>query len=529
MLLTAAGRERDLQALEATLLEMRVAGVKPNEATHGALVHGLVRCGELEQAADALQAARGARPAPGVQAYTALVQGFMRAGQVDRGLAVMADMRAAGVSPNVVTFTTLADGLVRLERLDEARALLLQMAAEQVPANAVTYNTLLRGYAQRGEVQAGLELLGIMVSAQIRTSAVTYNTLISACVRDKDMTAARQVLEQMRRAGHAPDAVTYTTLLTGCGQLGQIDEARSFFAEMLASPELMPDVKAFNAMLTLLAAAGEPGEDEALLSRMLADGVPADIASYGGMVAGRARRGDLDGAFAAYEASCRCGVEADHRMFDALLDACVRCGRFDRATSVLADMEARGVAPDRLKYRRLLQELYRTKPNRRGSPHGLRRRGSIDASRQFAIELERFKFWCVRACAASCLMKRTPDVLHAGSECRTRCTSCMTRSHTPGVNRDVSLARKRLDVQLQSAAGVPDVKLLENVGVHDAHCADAHAPEQHLRNASRQPRPAPLRHAGARVVPRRLVRRDVQHLHHPVEQAVHHLKTGLGV
>ena len=410
MLLTAAGRERDLQALEATLQEMRLAGVKPNEATHGALVHSLVRCGELEQAADALQAARGARPAPGVQAYTALIQGFMRTGQVDRALAIMADMRAAGISPNVVTFSTLADGLVRFERLDEARALLLQMAAEQVPANAVTYNTLLRGHAQRGEVQAGLELLGIMVAAQIRTSAVTYNTLISACVRDKDMAVARQVLEQMRKAGHAPDAVTYTTLLTGCRQLGLVDEARSFFAELLASPELIPDVKAFNAMLTLLAAAGEPGEDEALLSRMLVDGIPADIASYGGMVAGRARRGDLDGAFAAYEASCRCGVEADHRMFDALLDACVRSGRFDRATSVLADMEARGVAPDRLKYRRLLQELYRMKPNRRGSPQGLRRRGSVDASRQFAIELERFKFWCVRACAASCLMKQTLDL-----------------------------------------------------------------------------------------------------------------------
>ena len=96
--------------------DMQAAGVKPNEATHGALVHGLVRCGELERAAAALRAARDARPAAGVQAYTALVQGFARAGQLDGGLAVMADMRAAGVPPNVVTFTTLADGLIRMER-----------------------------------------------------------------------------------------------------------------------------------------------------------------------------------------------------------------------------------------------------------------------------------------------------------------------------------------------------------------------------------------------------------------------------
>ncbi len=374
--------------------DMQAAGVKPNEATHGALVHGLVRCGELERAAAALRAARDARPAAGVQAYTALVQGFARAGQLDGGLAVMADMRAAGVPPNVVTFTTLADGLIRMERLDEARALLVQMAAERVPPNAVTYNTLLRGYAQRGEVQAGLELLSTMSAARVRTSAVTYNTLIAAYVSDQDMAGAHRLLVQMREAGHAPDEVTFTTLLTGCGRLGQVEAAREFFAEMLASPSVRPDTAAFNAMLSLLAAAGEPGEDDALLSRMLADSVPIDVASYGGVVAGRARRGDLDGAFAAYDAACRAGVEPDGRLFDSLLDACVRCGRFDRATSVLADMDARGIAPDRLKYRRLLQELYRPKPSRRGSTQGLgRRRGSVDASRQIAIELERFKFW----------------------------------------------------------------------------------------------------------------------------------------
>ena len=448
VLLTAAGRERDLQALEALVHEMQSTSLKPNEATHGALVHGLVRCGELERAAAALRAARNARPAAGVQAYTALVQGFLRAGQLDRALAVVADMRADGVPPNVVTFSTLADGLVRLERFDEACALLSQMAAERVPANAVTYNTLLRGYAQRGDVQAGLELLHAMGAAGVRPSDVTFNTLLSACVRAEDMGIARQVLTQMREAGHAPDAVTYTTLLTGYGRAGQVDEARAFFAELLSSPMLRPDTAAFNAMLSLLAAAGEPGEDEALLSRMIADGVPADVASYGGIVAGRARRGDLDGAFAAYDSACRRGIEPDDRMFDSLLDACVRCGRFDRATSVLADMDARGVAPDRLKYRRLLQELYRTRSSYRGSQSGARaklaqgqglgRRGSVDASRQIAIELERFKFWCVQW--ASHRVTKTgkrADHPRAGLASPTTCLICTTTIH------DCSLLARR--------------------------------------------------------------------------------------
>ena len=75
ILLTAAGRARDLARVDAVLDEMRSSGLPPDETTHGAVVSALVRCGQLQRAADALLEAQRGTPPPGVRAYTALVQG----------------------------------------------------------------------------------------------------------------------------------------------------------------------------------------------------------------------------------------------------------------------------------------------------------------------------------------------------------------------------------------------------------------------------------------------------------------------
>ena len=48
---------RDLARVDSVVGEMRDAGLPPDEATHGALVSALVRCGQLERAAAALRAA----------------------------------------------------------------------------------------------------------------------------------------------------------------------------------------------------------------------------------------------------------------------------------------------------------------------------------------------------------------------------------------------------------------------------------------------------------------------------------------
>lgn len=363
ILLTAAGRARNLARVESVIDMMREARVPPDETTHGAMVSALVRCGKLERADRALREAQLVTPPPGVRAYTALVQGYAAAGDFDAALSIIASMRSCGVEPNVVTYTTLMDGLVRADRLADATELLGGVRNQNIRANAVMFNTLLRGHARRGRLQDAMLLLARMTKQSVKPSLVTFNTLLMACSRAGDMGAAKRVVSRMRAAGFTPNVITATTLISVASRVGDVEAASTFFFEAVDQWRLVLDAPAYNAMLTCLAFANRPDEAAAILSRMRLAGVQPTLASFGPLIASAARAGNLDGALAAYRDACSSGLVPDVRMYDVLLDACVRSSRFEMGVDLLSDMEKRGTSlPEdvRAKYRRMLLSLVDT-------------------------------------------------------------------------------------------------------------------------------------------------------------------------
>jgi pentatricopeptide repeat domain-containing protein 1 len=230
-------------------------------------------------------------------------------------------------------------------------------------ANAVTFNTLLRGYARRGRVDDALQFYTRMTKLGVQPSVVTFNTLLLACSRSGNIGTANQVLARMQALGVTPDVVTVTSLISCASRIGDVASASAFASKALNEWRLVLDAPAYNALLTCLAFANKHEEATALLARMRAAGVQPTLASFGSLVAGAARAGDLDRALAAYRDACASGIMPDVRMYDVLLDACVRAGRFEMGVDLLSDMEQRGTAlPEDLrgKYRRLLETLAAT-------------------------------------------------------------------------------------------------------------------------------------------------------------------------
>ena len=68
----------------------------------------------------------------------------------------------------------------------------------------------------------------------------------------------------------------------------------------------------------------------------LCAGLPPPVEAAGAVLAGYARRGDAEAALDSLQRFARAGGAPDARMFDTLVDLCVRTGEFRRA------MQARG-------------------------------------------------------------------------------------------------------------------------------------------------------------------------------------------
>jgi len=227
----------------------------------------------------------------------------------------------------------LLDGLVRAGRLDEAREVL-----ESVDANAASYNAVLRGYASAGRTQDALALRESMSDRGVTPNLVTFNTLLRACVDDPK--ACTQLLAAMAAAGLSPDVATTTTLITAASRGGDVSLARTLFASV---PALDRDAPLYNAMLATLAFANLAAEAAELLRLMRATGTKPTVVSHGAVVAGLMRSGNLDGALAAYDVACAEGIRFDVRMFDMLIDGCLRTDRMDTLLRLCGEAQEQGV------------------------------------------------------------------------------------------------------------------------------------------------------------------------------------------
>ena len=390
MLIAAAGRTRDVNAVWAAVQAMRSARVPPDTVTHGALVGALCRCGRLGDAEDALASARaiggggfGARP--GVTAYTALVQGYAKAADFDSARRIMALMTSDDVPPNVVTFCTLLDGLVRRGRMADALSVIHNdMRSAGVAPNAVAFNTVLRGFCASGDVNSALQLLRDMDARRVRPSATTYNTLLAALLRAEDRGGeeahaggAAALLRRMAQDGVKADAATLTSLVASAGRRGdkagavaayeRIEAAPSLASSRAAapaSPDAPPPGPDATARAALVAALAFSSDFEGAL-RALADAEAAcgtsggpdslKVSAYGGLVAALAAADDLGGAVGVYRRCVSRGVPPDAPLFDALICCAVRAERFGDAARLCGDMQAQGLNPDVRKYARMLR------------------------------------------------------------------------------------------------------------------------------------------------------------------------------
>ncbi|KAK9865371.1 hypothetical protein WJX84_012366 [Apatococcus fuscideae] len=400
---TASGRLGQARGL---LDAMSAAGYPPDARAYNIILKGCSMGGTAGM--DLVPAILASMQAAGVErssvTYNTLVDAYVRAGRLGEAKqdgdlagahALLNQMKRLGVPCNVVTYTTLLDGYVKAGDLSGARLLWLDMRQSGVPPNAATFNTLLTGLAASPDPESlkdVFDLYGQMEVYKVRPTVDTYNTLLRACMRHGETKQAMTIFKRLRTSRRGPDVITYTTLINGFSDAGRPAAAVRAFEEMQADPNVKPDVACINSMVDALQRLGDMAAAESYLpeaARLAQEqGQPPPIEAYGAVIEGYAKQQDADAALAVLKAFFLLGGEADSRMYDIVVDVCVRTHKFQRALQVVKTMEQQGRTIDKERIKQRLEQMF----SRQGR---VRRQGRAAHRQHLAANenLERLKFW----------------------------------------------------------------------------------------------------------------------------------------
>lgn len=108
------------------------------------------------------------------------------------------------------------------------------------------------------------------------------------------------------------------------------------------------------------------------------------LPAYGAMADGYRKLKDAESAVSVLRLFTRDGGDADVRLFESVLRACVVAGRVDLAKQVFRAMQLSGVAIDVEGYQDMVDRCVEVAQRRRTDPHN---------KTQQVVALERFKFW----------------------------------------------------------------------------------------------------------------------------------------
>jgi pentatricopeptide repeat domain-containing protein 1 len=367
------GEDSNRSEALALFQELKTAGLAPNAGTFkallGALTEGLngASPNDRQQTLDEAFGAFDELQSSGLQVdaavYKAMISICAKCGRPDAAFAMFGEMKEADIaaSVDVGLYNSLISACKRVDQVSHA---LLEEVASDMKKNGVqpnlrTFNELISAYKKTKAPEDAFRILGGMKSAGVAGDIVTYSALIAACDTKNGMDLYAKgvaLLQEMKDEGVRPSARTYTPLISMCGKRGLVDDAFVFFDEMKASGVVL-DTNSYNAIISACTRNRKMESANDMLAEMKNSNLKPDFISYTtlitayandsvvwqsenlGAVGSRRQKSNMLEAFALLNEMKSMGLEPNLNVYRALIDLCVKSGRFDRVKHIIDMMK----------------------------------------------------------------------------------------------------------------------------------------------------------------------------------------------
>ncbi|KAJ3040411.1 hypothetical protein HDV00_010965 [Rhizophlyctis rosea] len=279
--------------------------------------------------------------------YSYLIDHHLKTENVTAATSLYTQMEKATISipPHIptafVTYYLKRDQYVEAEKWEQRTTSQTTTMHETLKA----YTTSIGAAARRGDLDTALSLFSELRQRGLTPDVWCYTALISACVAVRDIRAARTFFEQMKRQHIVPSDRTYEVLITGYARIGWMKSVDQCIGEM-RKDGFKTSGATFHKSLVHAYAESDTGRMWEEFEKFSKFGKPPPDEFYQVLMAGYARKGDLDGCNKVMTLMHARNVRYTIRTWTAYMEACARSSDWVALGETWGRLIRKGPKPD---------------------------------------------------------------------------------------------------------------------------------------------------------------------------------------
>lgn len=259
--------------------------------------------------------------------------------------------RLQGFSHTRTSYHILVDVLGSCKEFPLIWDLLWEMRDGRQEIRPEIFRMIFRSYCRAGLPEDAVCAFKKMEEFGIKPDTDDFHQLLTNLCQNSFMKEAQEAFENWK-SGFEISPKTYSILMKGWGDLGNSDEARNLFDEMLK--KLTPDVIAYNTLMGCLCRSGRANEAYELFQEMKHRGFQPDAASYAVFIRAACDSNDVHSAFKVLERMRRYDLVPNVFTYNCILKLLCKSDKAAEAYHLLDEMIERGSRPDVWSYNTIL-------------------------------------------------------------------------------------------------------------------------------------------------------------------------------
>jgi len=260
---------------------------------------------------------------------------------------------SANVSPDVECVDMTISALSNEGNLEEAFALFESITELEIEPQASTLGEMMRACNAANEPMKCLQVYETAIAnSKIRRNHMIFRNLITAYCNLQDPSSAFAAIQEMSNKGVRPTTALFNIVLEACQQNGNISLAEKVF-ENMSSMGLPADQRTYSAVLMASGRAGRIDQSFGYMKeinhrnrRKKKKNKTHDLVTYNRLISACELWGKYDKALSILEEMEKKGISPDVVSFQSTMICCDRGDRPDLAIQLFQKMKSKGIAPN---------------------------------------------------------------------------------------------------------------------------------------------------------------------------------------
>ncbi|KAF3455177.1 hypothetical protein FNV43_RR05625 [Rhamnella rubrinervis] len=173
-----------------------------------AVIQGLCRMKDVEEAKALLLRMINDGPPPTNAVFNSVINGYAKAGDMEKAMDMVKVMESRGLKPDVYTYTVIMRGYSNGGQMEEACKIYSEAKRHSKLSPAI-YHILIHGFCKLEEFDKALKLTNEMKDFVVQANVDEYQKLIqSLCLKALDWETAEKLLEELKEKGLHRNGIT---------------------------------------------------------------------------------------------------------------------------------------------------------------------------------------------------------------------------------------------------------------------------------------------------------------------------------